>query len=129
MAVKIRSSKKGGDVYHYRFEIDGRKFSGSTGKTSRREAEKVEAEKRREAEREISADKALENSGSYTIAEACARYWREVGEGHVNHQNTLWSLTWIEQHFGSTTKFESIDDNKVALMVAKRKREHVPQSR
>jgi len=41
----------------------------------------------------------------------------------------MWSLTWLEGHFGSLALLSEIDDGRVATMVAKRRGEFVPDRR
>lgn len=127
MSVYIRKDTKDG-VYSYDFQLGGRRFSGSTGTTVRREAREIEKNLRSEAKSAIAAEKAT-GAKELTIASACARYWNEVGQHHVNQRTTMWSLTWLESHFGSDILLSEIDDAKVAAMVAKRRGELVPERR
>lgn len=127
MSVYIRKDTKDG-VYSYDFQIGGRRFSGSTGTTIRREAREIEKSLRAEAKTAIAAEKTTEGK-EQTIASACARYWNEVGQHHVNQRTTMWSLTWLEAYFGGNTLLSEIDDAKVAAMVARRRGEFIPQQR
>lgn len=127
MSVYIRKETKDG-TYSYDFVVGGRRFSGSTGTPVRREAREVEKRLRDEAKALIAAEKAT-NASDLTIGAACARYWHEVGQHHANQRTTMWSLNWIEEHFGGATLLREIDDARVAAMVAKRRGEFVPQRR
>ncbi|MGE0426224.1 MAG: integrase, partial [Reyranellaceae bacterium] len=127
MSVYVRPDAKD-NVYSYDFRIRGRRFSGSTGKTSRREAEQVEKSERERAKLEIAAEAAV-NSAEMTVRAALARYWSEVGQHHANADNTLRALTWLETHFGPNTPLHDIDSSHVAAMVAKRRGEFVPSQR
>lgn len=124
MSVYIRKDTTDG-TYSYDFELGGRRFSGSTGKTVKREAKDVEKARRAEIKAQIAAEKAL-NSSELTLSAAFARYWNEVGQHHTNQRNTMWALAWLECQLGSSTLLSEIDDGKVAAMVAKRRGEFVP---
>ena len=73
--------RKDSPHYHYDFQVRGRRFHGSTGRQSRREAEAVERAEREKA-------KALfrrgpDNAAILTLDDAAGRYWREVGQHHA----------------------------------------------
>ncbi|MDP2150042.1 MAG: site-specific integrase [Parvibaculum sp.] len=125
MSVYIRSDSKDG-TYSYDFELGGRRFSGGTGKTSRREALQVERAKRAEADREVAAESAL-YAPRLTLKQACARYWHEAGQHLENADSRFWSLEWLMDFFGEATPFETIGDAEVARMVAKRRGEFIPR--
>ncbi|WP_374939321.1 tyrosine-type recombinase/integrase [Mesorhizobium sp. NBSH29] len=115
-------------VYSYDFQFRGRRFSGSTGKTSKREAQLVEKLRREEAKAAFDEERAA-FSPEITIEAAAARYWEEVGQHHRNAATTLWSLEWLIAHFGRTTMMHDISESKIASMVAKRRGELVPSRR
>lgn len=124
MSVFIRKTTKDG-TYSYDFQLGGRRFSGSTGKTTRREAQQVERLKRDEAKAALSADAALYAS-ELSLQSACARYWQEVGQHHANSDTTLWSLGWLQTHFGAGRMLHAIGDSEIAAMVARRRGEFIP---
>jgi integrase len=72
--------------YIFDFEIDGRRFFGSTKRTNKREAEAVEAEKREEAKRELKL--ARDAATSRRLDDIAGRYWSEVGQHHAGAKNT-----------------------------------------
>ncbi|RUV84313.1 site-specific integrase [Mesorhizobium sp. M1A.F.Ca.IN.022.05.2.1] len=127
MSVYRRTDSKDG-VYSYDFELQGRRFSGSTGRTTKREAEQVEKAKRAEAKATIEVEKAFSDP-NMTVSIATSRYWEEVGQHHANWENTEWSMGWLVSHFGQDFPLQSIDDEKVTAMVAKRRGESVPSQR
>lgn len=127
MSVFIRKDAKDG-VYSYDFQFGGKRFSGSTGKTQKKAAAKVEEQILEKAK----FDKAVEGAlfgKELNLLSATARYWLEVGQHNKNSDNTMWSLGWLKDHFGEAAMLHEIDDNKVATMVAKRRGEHVPNQR
>jgi len=127
MSVFIRDDTKRG-VYSYDFQLRGHRFSGSTGKTTKREALEVEKRIREEKKAELARDAAA-FSESPTIEAAAARYWEEVGKFHTDSDGTLRSLDWLVNHFGRNTMLRDITSSDIARMVAKRRGEFVPDQR
>lgn len=119
MSTFIRKDSKKG-IYSYWFKLGGHEFSGSTGKTSKREADQFERIKRTEAEASLKANKAALGD-RLTLELAAARWYDEVGQHHRNSARALTSVRWLLDHFGSGTMLESINDNLIAHMVAKRR--------
>lgn len=124
MSVFIRKDTKDG-TYSYDFQEQGRRFSGSTERTTRREAEAIERAKREEAKAQIATEKAFTDP-NMTIDVAASRYWDEVGQHHANWATTEWSMAWLIEHFGKPTRLRDIDDSKITMMVAKRRGEFIP---
>lgn len=127
MSVFIRKDSKDG-VYSYDFQYRGQRFSGSTGKTSKREAEKIESAKLEEAKTLFRSSEAL-YAKEMTIETACARYWQEKAQYEINATAKIGFLDWLCAHFGNSTPLHEIDDARVAAMVAKRRGETVPSRR
>lgn len=127
MSVFIRKDAKDG-IYSYDFQFGGKRFSGSTGKTQKKAAAKIEEQILEKAK----IDKAVEGAlfgKELNLLSATARYWLEVGQHNKNSDNMMWSLGWLKDHFGEATMLHDIDDSKVATMVAKRRGEYVPNQR
>lgn len=106
--------------YSYDFRYRRQRFSGSTGCTSRREAEKFE-----EAERERVKALRFDAGKPLTVKAAFARYWNEVGSLHANSDDTLRALDWLERQLGGTTMLADICDATVARAIARRRGEGV----
>lgn len=112
--------RPGEQEYSYDFRCRRQRFSGRTGCTSRREAEKVEeAERTRVKGLQYDARKPL------PFKAACALYWSEVGQHHQNSDDTLRSLGWLQDQIGPSTVLADISDATVARAVAKRRGEDV----
>lgn len=120
--------KHGKPEYAYDFQLQGRRFSGSTGCASKREAAQVEKIKREEAKAELAVERAFSDP-NMTLEIAASRYWEEVGQHHENWKNTEWSMAWLVSHFGGAFRMQDINDEKIATMVAKRRSEFVPSQR
>jgi len=112
--------RKGQETYSYDFQHRGHRFSGSTGCTTKREAERWEAR-----EKERVKKLTVTGNAPMTFIVAAARYWEEVGKHHRNHVDTLRSLDWLQEQLGKTTLLSSISDSEIASLVAKRRGEGV----
>ena len=111
---------KRGEIYWYEFNY-GRRFRGSTGCTSKREAQEVERQKRQEAARER-----REALGRAPLTWAvAASYWQEVGQHHRRTTGTLWSLEWLTREIGGSTRLSDINGSLIARLVAKRRADGV----
>lgn len=117
--------KHGKPEYTFDFQLRGRRFSGSTGTSNKRQAERILAEKRREARARLKAEQAFVASGPMTLEIAASRYWHEVGQHLTNADNCWWSLGWLVEHFGNKVTLDRITDSTVAAMVAKRRADGV----
>lgn len=114
--------RKGSETFRYDFEVAGDRFIGDTGETDKRKAQA--AEKRERAKVKARYEAAKGNVGvRMTFGAACVRYMEEVGEHHVNNLTTLASLEWLERNIGSKTLVADIDENIIAFIVAKRRKE------
>lgn len=116
--------KNGRGTYSYDFEIRGRRFSGNTGATSKREAKRFE-ESQKEIERAKLAEEAKFFAPTMTFEVASSRYWLEVGQHHTNSDTTLTNLEWLRNAIGRNTEMEALTDSIVASLVAKRRGERV----
>lgn len=114
--------RKGAATYLYDFWVEGRRFTGDTGKAEKREAVKERDRLKREAKAQAEKDKAALN-GPMTFGVATVRYMNEVGEHEVNSLTTLACLEWLERAIGKNTLLTSINDDVVAKLVARRRAE------
>src|SRR4051794_41957065 len=90
------------EAYSYEFRFRGRRFRGSTGCASRREAEAFVRRKREETVEAHKGRKAL-GRDPLTWGVAASRYWQEAGQHHAPDTKTLPSLEWLTRHIGGTT--------------------------
>lgn len=118
--------RQGRADYSYDFVIQGRRFSGSTERTSRREAEAVEKAVKAQVAAEL--DRAKSSAAlPLTWGQARDRYWTEVGQhwrgGGAGRMKT--SLDWLDREIGRDTPLVAIRNPKVAELVAIRRGEGV----
>lgn len=105
--------RPGQETYSYDFRWRGRRFSGATGCATKREAERVEAERRIAARAA-----AIPQASPLNFRAAASRYWLEVGQFHKNDKDTLRTLHWLESAIGATTPLAEIGDERIAATVA-----------
>jgi integrase len=89
--------REGSPFWQYSFSVNGARFRGSTGRTSKREAKLVEAEKLHEAERsQIPRDR-------WTLNHCLAVYWSERAKDCKSHKSILAILAALRRHLGKET--------------------------
>jgi hypothetical protein len=105
--------------YHFDFEYKRRRFHGSTGCTSRREAEAFERDKLDGAKQQ--AKVATSSAVSTKLDDVAGRYWNEVGQHHAGADTTWRDIERLIGYFGPTKLLTEILDDDVAKMVAWRR--------
>jgi integrase len=105
--------------WQYRFQIRGRRFFGSTKKTTRREAERVEAAEREKARALIA--QAEHARTSLRLDDVAGRYWQEHAQHLAGAPNTWTLLGVLLDFFGKDKLITDISDDDVAKLVAWRR--------
>src|SRR6266702_2486552 len=103
--------------YLYDFQFRGHRFSGSTKCKGRREAEAVEREEK--AKQRITESENA--STSLLLDHVIDRYWLEVGQHHIDSDNTWRNLSRLLDYFGPTKLLTEISDDDVTRLVAWRR--------
>lgn len=116
--------RPGQQTYSYDFRYRGNRFSGSTERTTRRDAERFEEEVRRAA-RAASADR--DKPMSFGVASTL--WWEEKGQHLANSSDAERSIAWLQQQIGRSTMIADISDATVAAAVARRRGEYVSSQR
>lgn len=116
------SKPKGRKTYVYDFQRGGNRYTGNTGQTSKREAERYEAAVIADTEKALRSAKRA-GKLALTWGEASDRYWNEVGQHYAKPGDRMckWSLRWLDAMIGRDTPVEKINNGKVAELVAKRR--------
>lgn len=109
---------KDSPFYHFDFQHKGVRFHGSTGCTSRREAETFERAERDRAKRFV---KTAASPASTKLDDVAGRYWNEVGQHHAGADTTWRDIERLINYFGPTTLLTEIGDDEVAKLVAWRR--------
>lgn len=109
-------------IYSYDFRYQNHRYSGSTGTTTKREAEKFETKLRASLKTNSKIKKVKRGKkAKMTISAACVRYFEEVSQYHAAPDTALADFERIEKIIGKKTKLHEIDNNEVARAVAIRR--------
>jgi integrase len=104
--------------WRFDFQVGGHRFYGSTKKTNKREAEKVEAAERAKAKRQVEQARAV--ATSLRLDDIAGRYWQEVGQHHAGADNTERQIGYLIAcpHLGPDILITEITDDDVTKLVA-----------
>jgi integrase len=102
--------------WQYDFVIQGARFHGSTGQTTRRAAEKAEARKRAKV-----ADGSYGSAEGVTLDEACGRWWDDVGQHRGDAADVERRIETLQLLIGVDTPLRDIDADMVADAIRKRR--------
>lgn len=116
--------RKGSPFYRYDFELDGRRFLGSTKAKNKKDAEAVERDMRHQAKEDHEQAKRT-GQGPLTLEFAAGRYFKEVGEHHVAALTTWTDLARLLSYFGKDKRLDEITDADVAALVSWRRKQTV----
>jgi hypothetical protein len=115
--------------YHYDFELNGRRFHGTTKATNRRAAEEVERTRKSQARREIEAtcgaEAELKGDAPLTLDIAAGRWWDEIGRRRADAGCCERDVERMIAHFGADRRLDGITDSDVAAWIAARRGERV----
>jgi integrase len=109
---------KDSPFYHYDFQFKGNRFHGSTGCTSKREAEAFERNERDQAKRQVRSGGAKPSTQLDYVA---GRYWEEIGKHHVGADTTWRDIERLVKYFGESKLLTEILNDDVAKLVAWRR--------
>jgi integrase len=116
--------KKGNSpFYHAEIWIDGNRFSRSTKRTSRREAESRAGEIEDELRAELKKQGASQTS--LAMEDVANRYMDQRGDKHVGADNTLRLVNWLLTYYGPTKLITDIRTGDVRTMRDKRAQDRV----
>jgi integrase len=119
--VSVYKNKDGRSPYfHFDFQMRGVRFHGSTKKTNKREAEKIEAAEREKARAHLAQTEHARTS--LRLDDVAGRYMTEHGQ-HLAGTNLWGWLDLVLEFFGKDKLVTEITDDDVARYVAWR-REH-----
>lgn len=112
---------KRSQFFQYEFQIQRRRFYGSTERNDELEARAVEAEKRREATAQLERER-TEQRAPLTLGRATARWWAEHGQ-HLANDGSRATLDRIVEILGDRTQLQDIIDDSVSRLVAERRKD------
>jgi hypothetical protein len=102
--------------WHYDFQWRGCRFHGSTKKTNKREAEKVEAAERERAKQHVAQLQAARTS--LRLDDVAGRYWSEHAQHLAGAPNAEGNLALLIEYFGKDKLITDITGDDVARLVA-----------
>lgn len=108
---------KDSPFYHFDFQFKGTRFHGSTGCTSKRDAEAFERDKRDRTKQQVKVASTVSTQLDYVAG----RYWKEIGQHHAGADTTFRDLERLVGYFGPTKLLTEIRDQDVAELVAWRR--------
>ncbi|WP_137871273.1 site-specific integrase [Sphingopyxis sp. 2PD] len=110
--------------YSYDFQLNRRRFHGTTKARNKKDAEIVERQIKAQAKVDMEQER-LTGNGPLTIDIATGRYWTEVGQYHSGSGDTWTNLQRLIDFFGSAKRLDEISDREVAALVAWRRAQFV----
>lgn len=110
--------------YSYDFQLNGRRFYGTTKARNKKDAEVVERQIKAQAKADMEQER-LTGNGPLTLDIATGRYWTEVGRYHSGDSDTWTNLQRLIDYFGPGKRLDEINDGDVAAMVAWRRSQSV----
>jgi integrase len=116
--------------WQFDFQIDGYRFSGSTGiKKGRpkREAEKVEKSERRKAE-QLCAEIKRSNREPLRLGAAAHRWWAEIGQ-HKKETDIEGALNWLVAQIGPDKYLHEISNDDISRAMTERRKAVVKAGR
>lgn len=116
--MSVYKPKNKSSVYHYDFVFKGVRYYSSTGTANRSEAEGYEEALKTKLRREHFFG-APKTRPAMTVEQAFGRYWEEIGQHTAAPADTLHRGEVVTEAIGKGTPLSEIDDDKLALVVAK----------
>jgi integrase len=107
--------------YLYDFQLQGARFSGSTGAASERDAKRIEKERRAEAKKELALTAAAKGA-PWTFGRAATVYFEEVLRGSLN-PSTKCIMVWLQTEVGMGTRLVDINTAFVKRLTLQRARD------
>jgi integrase len=117
--MSVYKTAKSAPYFWFDFQIQRRRFYGSTGCTSRKEAERFEALERERAKTQIKA--MLRSRTSLALDDVAARLWHDKAQYDADPDATETNMARLVDYFGKTTLLTDIDNAKAVQMVAWRR--------
>lgn len=121
--MSVYTSAKYKGVYQFDFVIKGHRSHGSTGCTSRREAERYEAVERDKVKAFLKAQ--ARSKVSLAINDVADRFWMAEAQHFAEADATMTNLARLVEYFGRATPLTDIDHVKTTAMVAWRRGQRV----
>lgn len=121
--MSVFITEKSAPYYWFSFQIQRRRFYGSTRCTNEKDAKRFEALERDKAKAEV---KAMRRSRtSLAMDDVCARLWTDQAQHDADPEAAATNIARLVEHFGKTTPLTDIDHSKAKQMVAWRRGQRI----
>jgi integrase len=117
--MSVFKSKKSAPYYWFDFQLDSRRFHGSTRCRTRKNAERFESVEREKAKTLVKALK--RSSVSILMDDIADRLWNDSAQHDSDASATKTNLARLIEYFGKTKALTDIDHNEAKKMVAWRR--------
>lgn len=101
----------------------GARLRCSSGTTSQREAEAIIEDWKTAQRRRIAGVAEPKAKPDFTINEAAARYYEEIGAARKSAEEIDRDLAWLVENIGPDTRLSEIDENLILRLMAQRRGE------
>src|SRR5581483_3738822 len=105
--MSVFITEKSEPYYWFSFQIQRRRFYGSTRCTNEKEAKRFEALEREKAKAKIKA--ARLSRTSLAMDDVCARLWIDKAQYDAEPDATAINIARLVEYFGKTTSLTEID--------------------
>lgn len=102
-------------IFQYDFKFQGYRYNGSTGCTSKRDAERFESEQRRKVALGQTTKPA------WSIEQACDEWFNKKGQFQKSHADSLYQLGNLIKGLGGSTPLQDLTVSKLGDYVAVRR--------
>ncbi|MCD2185213.1 tyrosine-type recombinase/integrase [Rhizobium sp. GN54] len=110
--------------YQYDFQIQRRRFFGSTEASNKKDAEAVERQLKAKARADIELEK-KNGTGPLTLDVAAGGYWQAKGEAQANSAGVWRTLNRFIATFGNDRRLDAITDRELTFYVTARKKDRL----
>jgi hypothetical protein len=117
--MSVFITKKSAPYYWYSFQIQRRRFFGSTRCTSRKDAERFEALERERAKDLVKATQRA--ATSLALDDVAARLWTDSAQYDASPDTAFANIARLVDYFGKTALLTDIDHAKAKKLVAWRR--------
>jgi hypothetical protein len=117
--LSVFITEKSAPYYWYSFQIQRRRFFGSTRCTNEKDAKRFEALEREKAKALIKATK--RSAASLAMDDVAARLWINQAQYDADPDATETNIARLVDYYGKTTSLTDIDHAKARAMVSWRR--------
>lgn len=118
--------REGSPYFWYSFTVGGRRFQGSTNQTTKREADTVEKNRKREARARLASGK-LDQKGKVKLDDVFGFYWLHHAQKSRSPQTISSRMRILLDGLGDATRIEDLTEQRLARYVTQRRATKTPR--